>query len=197
MVLPIRVHGMGCWVVGHMTNSRYISSGSCGGRKGGKKTCGSETSRFFTWSHAILLELGCCMLPPAICIMKHSRDAIGPEDSDLTARETIKSSSSNASKDIQGEIKVGNTIQNSKYKCMILPWEEYKALTEGGLVIFTISIHTFIMPIKDNQGNFTGGECRVYQLNMHSILIVDESDAEPEPRYKPYTSVAVVWLGSG
>jgi len=48
---------------------------------------------------------------------------------------------------------------------IIPPWEEYKALTEGTLVITTISIHTFIMPIKNSQGNFTGQEWRVSHIS--------------------------------
>ena len=95
------------------------------------------------------------------------------------------SSNSNANNKEQNEIKVGNTYDpnllidyggplfrhvNSQLvqhdvstldKRIIPPWEEYEALSEGTLVIATISIHTFIMPIKDSQGDYTGQERRV------------------------------------
>ena len=38
---------------------------------------------------------------------------------------------------------------------VIPPWEEYKALTEGTLVIATVLLHTFIMAIKDLNGKPT------------------------------------------
>ena len=44
---------------------------------------------------------------------------------------------------------------------VIPPWEEYEALKEGTLVIATVSLHTFIMAIKDLNGKPTGEERKV------------------------------------
>lgn len=127
---------------------------------------------------------------PAVRLMKRSRDNSTPAESPTAGNETGSSSKSDANKNDQREIKVGNTYDpnvltdyggplfrhvysqlvqhdiSTLDKCMIPPWEEYEALTEGTLVIFTISIHTFIMPIKDNQGHYTGDERRVCNTKM-------------------------------
>ncbi|EDR08994.1 uncharacterized protein LACBIDRAFT_296655 [Laccaria bicolor S238N-H82] len=154
-------------------------------------------------------------IPTLKRLMKCSRDVTSPTDLAPVGEDTDRATGPNSGD--HKEIKVGNSTYDSNvlidYGCplfrhvhsqlvqhdistldrrIIPPWEEYDALKEGTLVIITISIHTFIMPIKDNQGNFTGQERRVYQLNVHRILIVDESDAEAEPRYKPYTNEEAV-----
>ncbi|EDQ98913.1 uncharacterized protein LACBIDRAFT_318519 [Laccaria bicolor S238N-H82] len=144
-------------------------------------------------------------------LLKHSRDVASSAEPDPALEDAECASGSDSNSGKKG-IKVGDTYEptvlndyggplfqhvHSKLvqhdistldKRIIPPWAEYDALSEGTLVIITISVHTFIMPMKDNQGNFTGQERRVYQLNAHSILIVDESDTEAEPRYRPYTN---------
>ncbi|EDR01531.1 uncharacterized protein LACBIDRAFT_333201 [Laccaria bicolor S238N-H82] len=124
-------------------------------------------------------------IPTLKHLMKCSRDVTSLTDLAPIGEDTDRTTGPNSGD--HKEIKVGDTSW-----CIIPPWEEYDALKEGTLVIITISIHTFIMPIKDNQGNFTGQERRVYQLNAHHILIVDESDAEAEPHYKPYPNEEAV-----
>ena len=118
-------------------------------------------------------------------MLKRSRDNATSSESTSTPEEAGTASTSTENKDKQKEFKVGDTYDpnllsdyggplfrhvNSKLiqhdistldRRIIPPWEEYEALSEGTLVIATISIHTFIMPIKDIHGNYTSQERRV------------------------------------
>lgn len=44
---------------------------------------------------------------------------------------------------------------------LIPPWEEYEKLRPGTLVIATISLHVYVMKVKDRDGNDTGKDRRV------------------------------------
>ena len=86
---------------------------------------------------------------------------------------------------------------------LIPPWEQYKALRTGTLIMATASLHCFIMKIRDMKGNPTGKERKVsfmilllhnfrlntykiYQINFHRLLVIDGSVADiPEPFIHP------------
>ncbi|KAG6827289.1 hypothetical protein H0H92_012474 [Tricholoma furcatifolium] len=64
---------------------------------------------------------------------------------------------------------------------LIAPWKFYDALKPGTLILANCSLHCFIMRNNNNKGDVR----KIYQINAHSIRILDASDGPPIPRVVP------------
>lgn len=68
---------------------------------------------------------------------------------------------------------VQNEIVDADGTTLIPPWEEYEKLRPGTLVIATVSLHAYVMKVKDRDGNETGKDRRVcLRLFIHLFTVL-------------------------
>ncbi|KAJ6560616.1 hypothetical protein DFH09DRAFT_1364770 [Mycena vulgaris] len=65
---------------------------------------------------------------------------------------------------------------------LIPPWKFYDALKPGTLVLVMATLHCFLM--QDDSGK-EKKERKIYQINAHSIKVLDEADGVAEERTRP------------
>ncbi|KAJ7921034.1 hypothetical protein B0H13DRAFT_2318791 [Mycena leptocephala] len=83
-------------------------------------------------------------------------------------------------------------IRNAQNK-LIAPWNNYIALRPGSLILAIVSIHMYTFK---SEGNDRDRDRKFFQLNAHSIRVLDESDFPVEKRLPPRPTHNERWTGS-